>query len=421
MSAAAERSTSSLPDGTDLLSPEAYARGGYPWARWDALRRDAPISRLLLAGKPYWAITRHADITTVGRSPELFLSGPKLVIRDASGDDPSFANRPKSLIEMDNPQHRAHRRLISNRFTPRALKAIHGDIDRIARDIVEKLLARGDDATIEFVEQVSAPLPIAVIAWLLGVDESDWNLIFDWTNRIIGGDDPEYQPIGRTRQEDGLSAMTELFTYFAKLVEERRRNPKEDLISLFAHAKVDGKPLDLMETLAWCQIIVVAGNETTRNATSGGLLAFIEHPEALRRLQADPRLMRPAIEEVVRWTSPIIHFGRTAAQDTVLSGVEISQGDELALFYPSGNRDEAVFSDPYAFRIDRNPNPHVGFGVGEHFCAGAHLARLELEMAFKYLLPRIEEIEVAGPIDRLHSNLVGGIKRLPVRYKLKAA
>jgi len=421
MSPAADRSTASLPDGTDLLSPAAYARGGYPWARWDQLRREAPISRLLLAGKPYWAITRHADITTIGRTPEIFLNGPKLVIREASDTDDSFARRPRTLIEMDNPLHRHHRRLISNRFTPRALKAIHGDIDRIAREIVEKLLARGDGSIVEFVEHVSAPLPIAVIAWLLGVDETDWNLIFDWTNRIIGGDDPEYQPVGKTRQEDGLSAMTELFTYFAKLVEERRKRPKDDLISLFIQAEVDGKPLDMMEILAWCQIIVVAGNETTRNATSGGLLAFIQHPSELRKLQANPDLMRPAIEEVVRWTSPIIHFGRTAAKDTVVSGVEIKEGDELALFYPSGNRDETVFKDPYQFRIDRNPNPHVGFGVGEHFCAGAHLARLELEMAFKYLLPRIEEIELAGPVDRLHSNLVGGIKRLPIRYKLKAA
>ena len=419
MSASASSTNATIPDGTDLLSPAAYGKSGYPWARWDALRRDAPISKLLLAGQPYWAITRHADITAIGRQPETFLNGPRLVLTEHF--DESFANRPKSLIEMDNPLHRAHRRLISNRFTPRALKTIHGDIDRIAREIVEKLLDRGDGSVVEFVEHVSAPLPIAVIAWLLGVPETDWNLIFDWTNRIIGADDPEYQPVGKTRQEDGLSAMTELFTYFAKLVEERRRNPKEDLISLFTQAEVDGKPLDLMEILAWCQIITVAGNETTRNATSGGLLAFIEHPEELRKLQADPRLMRPAIEEVVRWTSPIIHFGRTAAQDTVVSGVEIKQGDELALFYPSGNRDEAVFADPYTFRIDRNPNPHVGFGVGEHFCAGAHLARLELEMAFKYLLPRIAEIELAGPIDRLQSNLVGGIKRLPIRYKLKAA
>ena len=419
MSPATDRPSTSLPDGTDLLSPAAYARNGYPWARWDKLRRETPISQLHFAGQPYWAITRHADITAIGRQPELFLNGPKLVLREESGDD--FGPRPKSLIEMDNPLHRLHRRLISNRFTPRALKAIHHDIDRIAREIVEKLLARGDDSVVEFVEHVSAPLPIAVIAWLLGVPESDWNLIFDWTNRIIGGDDPEYQPVGTTRQADGMSAMTELFTYFAKLVEERRRNPREDLISLFTQAEVDGKPLDMMEILAWCQIITVAGNETTRNATSGGLLAFIEHPEQLRKLQADPSLMRPAIEEVVRWTSPIIHFGRTAAQDTVVSGVEIKQGDELALFYPSGNRDETVFADPYTFRIDRNPNPHVGFGVGEHFCAGAHLARLELEMAFKYLLPRIEEIELAGPVDRLHSNLVGGIKRLPIRYKLRAA
>lgn len=406
-------------DQIDLLDPASYARHGYPFAAWDLLRREAPVRRLAHGDSTYWAITKHADITAVGRQPDLFLNGPKLVIRDDYGDE-DFV-RPATLIEMDNPLHRAHRKLISNRFTPRALKSIHGDIERIAQDIVQSLLDQGDDVSVEFVEKVSAPLPIAVIAWLLGVPESDWGLIFDWTNRIIGVDDPEYHPDGMTKEQDGQSAMTELFTYFAGLVEERRANPKEDMITLFTRAEVDGKPLDMIEILAWCQIIMVAGNETTRNATSGGLLAFIEHPDQLRLLQANPKLMKPAIEEVVRWTSPIIHFARTASADTVLRGVEIKQGDTLGLFYPSGNRDEDVFPDPYAFRIDRPKNVHVGFGVGEHFCAGAHIARLELEFAFKYLLPRIEEIELAGPVDRLHSNLVGGIKRLPIRYKLRAA
>jgi cytochrome P450 len=174
-----------------------------------------------------------------------------------------------------------------------------------------------------------------------------------------------------------------------------------------------------MDVLAYCQIIVVAGNETTRNATTGGMLAFIEHQDQLRKLQKSPDLLGPAIEEVLRWTSPIIHFARTAAHDTVLHGKQIREGDTLALFYPSANRDEDVFERPYEFDITRDPNRHLAFGIGEHFCAGAHLARLELEFAFKYLLPRIDEIELAGPVQRLHSNLVGGIKHLPVRYTLK--
>ncbi|GAF90388.1 unnamed protein product [marine sediment metagenome] len=235
---------------------------------------------------------------------------------------------------------------------------------------------------------------------------------------MLGADDPEYSP---TDENEGQRAIIELFTYFTHLVEARRQDPKEDLITVFANAEIDGKKLELIDVLGWCQIIVAAGNETTRNATSGGILAFAEHPDQLRKLQGDMSLLKPAVEEVVRWSSPIIHFARTAAADTEVRGTKIAKGDTVALYYPSANRDEDVFEDPYAFRIDRQPNRHIAFGVGEHFCAGAHVARLELEYAYKYLLPRIEEIEVAGPVDRLQSNLIGGIKRLPIRYKLKPA
>jgi cytochrome P450 len=207
--------------------------------------------------------------------------------------------------------------------------------------------------------------------------------------------------------------------YFSKMVEEKKKNPGDDLVTLFTQMEVDGEPIPLMDMLAWCLIIVIAGNETTRNATTGGMLAFVEHQSELRKLQADPTLVPSAVEEVVRWTTPIIHFARTATEDFQLRDKTIKAGDALALFYPSANRDEEVFDDPYAFRIDRNPNRHLGFGVGEHFCLGAHLARLEMQVAYKYLLPRIEEVELAGPVDRLHSSLVGGVKHLPIRYKLK--
>jgi cytochrome P450 len=192
-------------------------------------------------------------------------------------------------------------------------------------------------------------------------------------------------------------------------------------MSLFVTAEVDGQKLPPMDVLAFCLIIVLAGNETTRNGTTGGMLAFIEHQDQLRRLQADPSLLPSAVEEVVRWTTPIIHFARTATRDYELRGKQIRQGDAVALFYPSANRDEDIWSDPFTFRIDRDPNRHLGFGVGEHFCLGAHLARLELQVAFKHLLPRIEEIELGGPVARLQSSLVGGIKRLPIRYRLRHA
>jgi cytochrome P450 len=217
-----------------------------------------------------------------------------------------------------------------------------------------------------------------------------------------------------------MAAMTETFTYFAKLIEEKRKNPADDLVTLFANLKVDGQPIPQMDVLTFCLIIVIAGNETTRNGTTGGMLAFIEHQDQLHKLQKNPALMPSAVEEVVRWTSPIIHFARTATCDVPLRDKVIKEGDAVALFYPSANRDEEVFPDGDVFRIDRDPNHHLGFGIGEHFCLGSHVARLELEIAYKHLLPRIEEIELAGPVVRLASGLVGGLKRLPIRYKLKA-
>jgi cytochrome P450 len=328
---------------------------------------------------------------------------------------------PKTLIEMDPPKHGKYRKIVSKRFTPGALKRWHADIDRIGREIVDGLLETGDQGEVDFVEKVSAPLPIAVIAWLLGVPRSDWKLLFDWTNRTIGANDPEYQQAGTSGTETARAAMIELFQYFAKLVEEKKKNPADDLVSLFATAEVDGEKLPPMDVLAYCLIIVVAGNETTRNATSGGMLALAQHPAELAKIQKNPALLPTAIEEILRWTSPIIHFARTATEDLEIRGRRIRKGEHLALYYPSANRDEDVFEDPFTFRVDRDPNRHLAFGIGEHFCAGAHVARLELEVAFKSLLPRLVDLELAGPVERLKSNLVGGIKHLPIRYKLRPA
>jgi len=404
----------------DVITPDSFQRDGYPHEAWERLRRESPVHYFGDAEVPFWAITKHADITAISKQPDLFLSRPRLFVNlraeELQSRQADF-ERPPTLIEMDNPQHRAYRKIISSRFTPGALKKIHANVDRIAREIVEDVLAEGE-GEIDFVAKIAAPLPIAVIGWLLGVPEEDWPKLYDWTNRMIGFDDPEFNPTDL--ESDSTRAMVELFTYFTELVEDRRSAPQDDLVSLFTHAEVDGEKLPLLDVLSYCQVIVGAGNETTRNATSGGMLALIEHQHELRKL-ADPANLRTGVEEVLRWTSPLIHFARTAARDTEFNGHTFEKGNVVALYYPSANRDEDIFEDPYSFRVERKPNRHLAFGVGEHFCAGAHVARLELEMAFKYLLPRLEEVELVGEPDRLRSNLIGGIKRLPIRFKAKPA
>ena len=408
-------------DQLDVITPDSFHHHGYPHEAWARLRRESPVHFFGDADVPFWAITKHADITVISKQPDLFLNGPRLFVNprleDGSAADLGDFPRPATLIEMDNPEHRAYRKIISSRFTPAALKKIHADVDRIARKIVDDLLAEGE-GEVDFVEKVAAPLPIAVIGWLLGVPEEDWPKLYDWTNRMIGFDDPEFNPTDT--ESDSSVAMIELFTYFSAMVEERRKMPQDDLVSLFTHAEVDGEKLEPLPILAYCQIIVGAGNETTRNATSGGMLALIENPDERRKL-ADPANLRTGIEEILRWTSPVIHFARTLAQDTVFGGHALKKGDVVALYYPSANRDEDVFDDPFRFDVTRRPNHHLAFGVGEHFCAGAHVARLELEMAFKYLLPRLDEIELTGEPARLRSNLIGGTKRLPIHFKAKNA
>ena len=411
------------PIEIDLIHPATYAEHGYPHEAWTQLRRESPVHWIdRPEGDSYWAITKHADVTSVSKNPELFISSPTLFVEfeDKKEGEQRFET-PPTLISLDPPKHHLVRQIINKRFTPRALRKIHADIDAIAKKIVNELLDAGDEGTVDFVEKVAAPLPIAVIAWLLGVPESDWELLFDWTNRTIGAGDPEYQKEGENAAETANAAMIELFTYFTKLVEEKRKNPADDLITHFTQAEIDGKKLELMEVLTWCFLIVVAGNETTRNGTSGGMLALIENPDQLRLVQQNPDLLKSTIEESLRWSSPIIHFARTATRDTEIRGQKIREGDRVGLFYGSANRDEDIFDRPFEFDVTRVPNRHLAFGIGEHFCAGAHVARLEMEMAYKYLLPRIEEIELAGPPERLYSALVGGVKHLPIRYKLRPA
>jgi cytochrome P450 len=254
---------------------------------------------------------------------------------------------------------------------------------------------------------------------LLGVPRHDWEQIFHWSNEAIAPGDAEYRR-GGTSSETAERAQRAFFDYFAGYVAERRRHPRADLVSILSAAEIDGRSVADHEILSYCFLLAVAGNETTRNATSGGLLALIENPAELARLRDDPSLIPTAVEEVLRWTSPVVHFCRTAVEDVEIRGRTVRAGDLLVLFYPSANRDEEVFEEPFRFDVGRTPNDHYAFGIGEHFCLGANLARTELEVMLGECLRRFADVELAGPIERQRSSLVGGIKRMPVRFRAAA-
>ena len=371
---------------------------------------------------PFWAITKHADIVEVARQPKIFLNGPRLLVATKDqymeGGDMLF----RHLLNMDPPEHANYRDLVNRRFTPRAVRSLEHEVEEITHAAMDELAEthRNGGSMIEcdFVTDVSAKVPLDVIAALLGVPKEDRPQLFRWTNETIGSGDPEFNQ-GNTPQETLQRAQAGLFNYFTNLVEQRRKEPKDDLTSVLGAAQLNGQPLPIFEMLSYFLLLVVAGNETTRNATSGGVQALIDNPEQWQMLQKDQTLLRPAIEEIVRWISPVIQFARTASEDYQLRGQTIKKGESLALFYPSANRDEDVFEDPFKFDITRNPNPHIAFGIGEHFCLGANIARLELEVIFRELMKRVEYIESNGPLERLRSGFVGGIKHMPVRINLR--
>jgi cholest-4-en-3-one 26-monooxygenase len=404
------------PATLDVVTPEHYERHGYPHPEWTWMRRHDPVFRYERPNvDPFWAITKHADIIAIGKQPQRFLNAPRLaVFTNDVAPPPEGASR--HLLNMDPPDHARYRRVASGWFTPRAVRGMDDKVARITREVLD---AAAEKEAGDFVRDVSAPITIAVIAEMLGVPRRDWELLFRWTNEIIAPQDPEFQ---RGTPEQTLEqARAELFTYFSDLVEARRARPTDDIVSIVANATVDGAPLPPVELLSYYFLLVVAGNETTRNAMTGGLLALLEYPDEWEKLRRDPGLLDSTVEEVVRWVTPVIQFARTATADYALRGKTIRAGDSVCLFYASGNRDEEVFTDPFAFRIDRQPNPHIAFGMGEHVCLGAHLARLELRHAFAQLRERLDACALAGEVARVRSSFVGGIKRAPMRWRIRPA
>jgi cholest-4-en-3-one 26-monooxygenase len=299
------------------------------------------------------------------------------------------------------------------------VRAQRDDIDRIGVAVLDAALPEDTAGELDFVEGIAAPFPLGVIAWILGVPSQDWHRLFRWTNEVIGKEDPEYRRPGETPGQTIKRARAAVHAYFGALIRQRRSDRRGDLVSELIESEIAGSSLSEEQLVSYCELLVEAGNETTRNAISGGLLAFSEHPGEWERLRDDPALLPDAVEEILRWVTPISHFTRTATEDYDLRDVTIRAGDQVALYFASANRDEEAFEEPFAFRVDRRPNPHLAFGFGEHFCMGAHLARVELERIFRHLLTRLESFEVSGLIERLSSITNGSIKRLPIRYQMK--
>jgi cholest-4-en-3-one 26-monooxygenase len=403
-------------DPLDLVDPARFARNGYPYEVWARLRAEAPVAYIEPPGyPPFWAVTRHADIIQVATQPQLFSSAGGITLdMDLSGLDVV----PEMIVYLDPPRHGPMRQVANKKFLKSAVRARSEEIERIAAEIVDQASTAGEIRECDFADTFAAPFPVAVISWVLGVPHSDWAHHFRWTNEIIGKDDPEYRRPGESPEQTSMRARGELHRYFKAMIKQRREEPQDDLVTQLVQSEIDGVPLTQQQLISYCELLVEAGNQTTRDAIAGGMQAFCEHPAEWGKLQARPELLPDAVEEILRWVTPISYFARTATEDCELHGQTIRAGDKVALYWASANRDEEVFEDPFEFRIERPPTPHIVFGFGPHMCMGAHVARVELQSMFGLLASRMEWFEQSGPVERLNSSVNGAIKHLPIRYRL---
>jgi cytochrome P450 len=414
--------TTALPPGQlDVISAARYGTEGYPHDAWTRLRREAPVCWMEPPNyRPFWAITKHADITEISKQPDKFRSAGRFVLFPELGGgmrSENLANDPplRMLVNQDPPEHRDFRGLVSKWFTPRSVGRLEPRLEEITREIFDELVGEGE---CEFVSTIAARQPLRMITEILGIPREQEDFVLRITNENFGIEDAEFEREGDSREER-LAFIQEAFAFLGDLLESRRQEPRDDLATVLAQATIRGEPVPQFELFSLLFLVMVAGHDTTRNAISSGLLALLEHPEELEKLRRDPSLVDRAADEIVRWTTPVNHFVRTANEDYELRGQTIRKGDSTALFYASANRDEEVFEEPFSFRIDRSPNPHLGFGIGEHFCLGSHLARMDLRVFFRQLVERVESIELAGPVELLHASFVGGPKRVPVRYRIR--
>lgn len=407
--------------GRALTDPSAYADEARLHEALALLRREDPVHWVEADGfEPFWAITRWADIMDIERNHALFHNAPRPLLATAEMDALQRQREAegiglRTLIHMDDPQHRVVRAIGADWFRPKAMRAMGDRVAELARQYVGQMSEYG--GACDFATQVAAHYPLYVILSLLGLPESDFPRLLKLTQELFGGDDEEFQR-GST-PEELLATLLDFFGYFQGITNARRENPTDDLASAIANARVDGEFLSDIDVASYYVIIATAGHDTTSSTIAGGLHALVQHPGELARLRDDPALLPTAVDEMIRWVTPVKEFMRTATADTEVGGVAIKEGQAVLLSYPSGNRDEEVFADPFRFDAGRDPNKHLAFGFGVHYCLGAALARMETRALFAELLPRLESVELAGPAEYTATTFVGGPKHLPIRYRLK--
>ena len=385
------------------------------------LRRTDPLAVITAPDHaPVRLVTRHADIMAIERDAARFINQPRQAHFSISQMEASrkalggvdVGKFMRNLVSMDGPDHQAYREITQSYFTPKGLESLRGEIERLAAEFVGRMADHG--GTCDFA-QVALAYPLRVIMTMLGVPVEDEPLMLRLTQQTLTSQDPEFQAEGGS----SMGAMMEMYLYFQTMIADRRANPQGDLASIIANSRLNGELLPEPDVFGYFNIISTAGHDTTSYAITGGLLALLENPEQMARLRAEPALMPTAVEEIIRWTTSVKHFCRTATQDCIVAGREIKAGELLLLSYPSANRDEAVFGDPDEFRIDRKPNRQLAFGFGPHVCLGQYLARLELGLFLTELLARVEDIELAGTPRFVEGTFVGGVKHLPIRYRMK--
>jgi cytochrome P450 len=407
--------------GLTLTDPEAYAEETRLHEALTLLRRDHPVHRVEPDDyQPFWAVTRHADIMEIERNNRLFVSGPRPMLVPTEMEAQQQQNEAdglvlRTLVHMDDPGHRVIRAIGTDWFKPKAMHAMQQRVNELARGYVDRMAELGSEC--DFAQQVAVHYPLYVILSLLGLPESDFPRMLWLTQQMFGGQDPELQR--GTTPEERMQTLLEFFAYFQELTAARRAHPTGDLASTIANARVDGSYLADFDTISYYIIIATAGHDTTSSTIAGGLHALIEHPGELDRLRDDPALLPTAVDEMIRWVTPVKEFMRTATADTEVGGVQIREGESVLLSYPSANRDEDVFTEPFRFDVGRDPNKHLAFGFGVHFCLGAALARMETRALFAELLPRLADIELAGTPQWVATTFVGGLKHLPIRYSMK--
>jgi len=387
-----------------------------PHPLWRQLREEDPVHWTEDLLKGFWSVTRYDDIVAVVSAPALFTSSQLISVPsnpELEQITPEMQGSGEMMLMTDPPLHGAMRRAFNRLLLPRAVGQFEVPGPQLVREILDAALARGE---CDFVIDVAARMPMAFICEIMGIPRSDWPDMFKWGNMLTGNEDPEYQVESGSPVDTRQQGSVNIGKYCVKAALERRGGDGEDLLSVLGNARLNGRLLTERELAHNGTLYVGAGLETTRNAISAGLLALIEHPAELELLLENEALMPTAVEEILRWSSPVTHFARVAMKDTELGGKQIHQGDRVVLWFPSANRDEEVFANPYTFDIRRTPNEHLAFSKGEHFCAGAHLARLELRLMLQALLKRTKQIELNGKVERLRSNFLAGIKQMPVRF-----